>query len=42
VNVTIKTLDMGRVEAMGILSAYMAAITAIAVALDYKDLSIKL
>jgi hypothetical protein len=42
VNVTLKTLDMSRVEAMGILTAYMAAITAVALALDYKDLNIKL
>ncbi|KAI5853895.1 GWT1-domain-containing protein [Tricharina praecox] len=42
VNVTIKTLDMGRVEAMGILTAYLAAVGAVALALDYKDMSIKL
>jgi len=33
---------MGRVEAMGILTAYLAAVAAVALVLDYKDLSIKL
>lgn len=41
-NVTTKTLDMGRVGAVGVLTAYLAAVAAVALALDYKDLSIKL
>ncbi|KAA8907529.1 GWT1-domain-containing protein [Sphaerosporella brunnea] len=42
VNVSVKTLDVGRVAAMGILTAYMVVITAFALILDYKNLSIKL
>ncbi|KAF8545449.1 GWT1-domain-containing protein [Trichophaea hybrida] len=42
VNVSLKTLDTGRAASMGVLTAYMAVITAVALLLDYKDLNIKL
>ncbi|KAL7275090.1 Glucosaminyl phosphatidylinositol (GlcN-PI) nositol acylation protein [Rhizina undulata] len=42
VNVSINTLEVGRVGALVILVAYTGVLTAIAVGLDYKDLSIKL
>ena len=42
VNMTVPTLDVGRAVAMGILVGYMAVLTAVAVALDAYDISIKL
>jgi hypothetical protein len=42
VNVLLKTLDTGRAASMGVLTAYMAVITTVALVLDYKGLSIKL
>ncbi|KAI0473898.1 GWT1-domain-containing protein [Xylariaceae sp. FL0804] len=42
VNMTVPTLDVGPVAAMGILLGYAAAVTGIAVALDSWNLSIKL
>lgn len=42
INVSIKTLNLGRVEAMGILTGYMAILTALALVLDYKNISVKL
>lgn len=41
-NVSIKTLNLGRVEAMGILAGYMVTLATVALGLDYNDLSIKL
>ncbi|KAJ4397624.1 Glucosaminyl phosphatidylinositol (GlcN-PI) nositol acylation protein [Gnomoniopsis smithogilvyi] len=42
VNMTVPTLDVGPVESMGILLAYSAVLTAVAVALDAYNISIKL
>jgi phosphatidylinositol glycan class W len=42
VNLTVRTLDMGPLETMGILVAYTAALSVVAVALDAFDISIKL
>jgi phosphatidylinositol glycan class W len=42
VNMTVRTLYVGRVEAVGIMSAYMAVLTAVAVGLDVYDITIKL
>ncbi|KAK1752557.1 GPI-anchored wall transfer protein 1 [Echria macrotheca] len=42
VNMTVPTLDVGRVATMGILVGYMATVTAVAVALDAYNISIKL
>ena len=42
VNLTLDTLSMGRTAAMGTLIAYTSLFTAVAVALDSLDLSIKL
>lgn len=42
VNITVPTLDVGPVATMGILVAYAAAVTGVAVALDMYDMSIKL
>ncbi|KAK0624642.1 GPI-anchored wall transfer protein 1 [Bombardia bombarda] len=41
VNMTVRTLDVGRVMTMGMLVAYMAVVTAVAVGLDMYDISIK-
>lgn len=42
VNVTVKTLDVGRAPAMGILGGYLVALTVLAVGLDYFNISVKL
>lgn len=42
VNLTVPTLHVGRVHAMGILVAYAAALTGVAVGLDACDVSIKM
>jgi glucosaminylphosphatidylinositol acyltransferase len=42
VNMTVPTLDVGPIPAIGILIAYASAVTAFAVALDTRDISIKL
>lgn len=42
VNMTVPTLDVGPVATMGILMGYAAAITGVAVGLDYLDVNIKL
>lgn len=42
VNLTVPTLDLGPLPTMAILVAYAAAVTAVAVALDAWDVSIKL
>ncbi|KAG5937616.1 Glucosaminyl phosphatidylinositol (GlcN-PI) nositol acylation protein [Claviceps pazoutovae] len=42
VNMTVRTLECRPVETMGILLGYMGAVTAVAVSLDYWDVSIKL
>jgi glucosaminylphosphatidylinositol acyltransferase len=41
-NMTVPTLHVARLEAMGILVAYMAVLTAVAVGLDVYDITIKL
>ncbi|KAK0631645.1 GPI-anchored wall transfer protein 1 [Immersiella caudata] len=42
VNMTVPTLHVGPMPTMGILAAYMAVVTALAVVLDVYDISIKL
>ncbi|KAI5793244.1 GWT1-domain-containing protein [Geopyxis carbonaria] len=42
VNVSLKTLEMGRETAMGVLGAYMLVIAGVAVGLDRANMSIKL
>ncbi|KAG5921356.1 hypothetical protein E4U61_006835 [Claviceps capensis] len=42
VNMTVRTLECRPVETMAILLGYMGAVTAVAVSLDYWDVSIKL
>ena len=42
VNMTVRTLYVARVEAVGILGVYMAVLTAVAVGLDVYDITIKL
>ncbi|KAK4191871.1 GWT1-domain-containing protein [Podospora australis] len=42
VNMTVPTLDVGSVATMGILAAYLLALTAAAVGLDMYDISVKL
>lgn len=42
VNMTVRTLDVARIETMGILGGYMAVLTAVAVGLDLYDITIKL
>ncbi|KAF4592053.1 GPI-anchored wall transfer protein 1 [Ophiocordyceps camponoti-floridani] len=42
VNMTVRTLDAGPVTTMGVLLAYTAAVTGLAVGLDAYDVSIKL
>ncbi|ESA44237.1 GPI-anchored wall transfer protein 1, variant [Neurospora crassa OR74A] len=42
VNMTVPTLDVGRVATVGILVAYMGALTAVAVGLDEYNVTIKL
>ena len=42
VNLTLDTLSMDRLESMTILAAYVFIVTAVAVALDMWDLSVKL
>lgn len=42
VNVSINTLEVGRMGAMGVLVGYLFVLAAVALGLDYKDLSIKL
>ncbi|KAK4442488.1 GPI-anchored wall transfer protein 1 [Podospora aff. communis PSN243] len=42
VNMTVPTLHVGPLPTMGILTGYMAAVTALAVVLDAYDISIKL
>lgn len=42
VNMTVPTLDVGPVATIGILMGYAAAITGVAVGLDYLDINIKL
>ncbi|KAL0474961.1 GWT1 domain-containing protein [Neurospora intermedia] len=42
VNMTVPTLDVGRVATVGILVAYMGALTAVAVGLDEHNFTIKL
>ncbi|KAK3299945.1 GPI-anchored wall transfer protein 1 [Chaetomium fimeti] len=42
VNMTVRTLDVGRIPTMGLLGGYMAVLTAAAVGLDMYDITIKL
>ena len=42
VNLTVPTLHVGELPAMGILIAYAAIVTSVAVGLDYWDISIKM
>lgn len=42
VNMTVPTLDVGRIATVGILVAYMGTLTAVAVGLDMYDITIKL
>ncbi|KXX73165.1 GPI-anchored wall transfer protein 1 [Madurella mycetomatis] len=42
VNMTVPTLDVGRIATIGILVAYMGTLTAVAVGLDMYDITIKL
>ncbi|RPB04023.1 GPI-anchored wall transfer protein 1 [Choiromyces venosus 120613-1] len=42
VNVSINTLNYGRIPAMGVLTSYILVLTLLAVGLDYKNISIKL
>jgi phosphatidylinositol glycan class W len=42
VNMTVRTLDVGRIATMGILGGYMGVLTAVAVALDMYDITIRL
>lgn len=42
VNMTVPTLDVGNASAMGILLAYAAVVTSLAVSLDMYDISIKM
>jgi phosphatidylinositol glycan class W len=42
VNMTVRTLDVGRIATMGILAGYMAVVTGVAVGLDMYDITIKL
>jgi glucosaminylphosphatidylinositol acyltransferase len=42
VNLTVRTLDAGRGESMAILIGYISAVTAVALGLDWLDVSIKL
>ncbi|KAK0734811.1 GWT1-domain-containing protein [Lasiosphaeria miniovina] len=42
VNMTVPTLDVSRVATMGIMVAYMAFVTAVAVGLDMYDISVKM
>ena len=42
VNLTLPTLTMGDREAMAVLVSYMATISAVALILDYYEISIKL
>lgn len=42
VNMTVPTLDVGRIATMGILVGYMGTLTAVAVGLDMYDITIKL
>jgi phosphatidylinositol glycan class W len=42
INMSIKTLHMGDVAAMVVLTSYMAVLTVVALALDIYDVSIKL
>ncbi|KAH6853330.1 GPI-anchored wall transfer protein 1 [Chaetomium sp. MPI-CAGE-AT-0009] len=42
VNMTVRTLDVGRIPTMGILGGYMAVLTGAAVGLDMYDITIKL
>ncbi|KAL1836873.1 hypothetical protein VTJ49DRAFT_4539 [Mycothermus thermophilus] len=42
VNLTVPTLDVGRIATMGILGGYMGVLTLVAVALDEYDITIRL
>ncbi|KAK4144785.1 GWT1-domain-containing protein [Dichotomopilus funicola] len=42
VNMTVRTLDVGRIATMGVLGGYMVVVTGVAVGLDVYDVSIKL
>jgi phosphatidylinositol glycan class W len=42
VNMTVRTLDVGRIPTMGILGGYMAVLTGVAVGLDMYNITIKL
>ncbi|KAL2171167.1 hypothetical protein VTG60DRAFT_3682 [Thermothelomyces hinnuleus] len=42
VNMTVPTLDVGRLGTMGILLGYMAILTSVAAGLDMRDITIKL
>ncbi|KAK4247201.1 GWT1-domain-containing protein [Corynascus novoguineensis] len=42
VNMTVRTLDVGRLATMGILLGYMAVLTGVAVGLDMRDITVKL
>jgi phosphatidylinositol glycan class W len=42
VNLTVPTLDVGRIPTMGILGAYMSVLTVVAVLLDEYDITIRL
>lgn len=39
---TVKTLDVSRAPAMGILVGYMSLLSAVAIGLDYFNISVKL
>jgi phosphatidylinositol glycan class W len=42
VNMTVPTLDMGELESMGILIAYISTVSGVALLLDHRGISIKL
>lgn len=42
VNVAVNTLEVGRMGAVGILVAYLGVVVAVAVGLDWRDVSVKL
>jgi phosphatidylinositol glycan class W len=42
VNLTVPTLHVGNLQAMGILLGYAAVVTGLAVGLDWWDISIKM
>ena len=42
VNISLNTLDASRALSMAVLAAYIAAVTGVALALDYMDLDVRL